>query len=309
MGATSTTDSETGCDKKVIDDALKPPVISNSKSTSNDSESDAKKTKKELENNQLNIFSSQIIKDRKSKFQCHYAKTENMDDYIYFMDWIKNQENFESAEHKIVCSRMIIPGCETPIKLDDGEKGAAEFLYNEVVLAHNLVDITFVATRWYDNVIGHIRLGRDRFTHLKNVAMEALQQDHSNFVNVFQRVKHQNKVASPSHARTQPNAYINKSYSRDIWLIGESTINTIDKRNIGKNSNNCSKSNTGTIQDANDLVKQSKFERKHVVLSVGTNDLKQNNVETCIDNLETLIENVKEKRKGGTPPHMFSVAF
>ena len=42
---------------------------------------------------------------------------------------------------------MIIHGCETPIKLDDGEKGAAEVLYNEVVLAHNLVDITFVATR------------------------------------------------------------------------------------------------------------------------------------------------------------------
>ena len=34
------------------------------------------------------------------------------------------------------------------------------------------------------------------------------------------------------------------------------------------------------------------------MLSVGTNDLKQNSVETCIDNLETLIENVKEKHKG-----------
>ena len=48
---------------------------------------------KELENNQFNIFSSQIIKDRKGKFQ-------NIDDYIYFMDWIKNQENLESAERE-----------------------------------------------------------------------------------------------------------------------------------------------------------------------------------------------------------------
>ena len=85
--------------------------------------------------------------------------------------------------------------------------------------------------------------------------------------------------------------------NRNTWIICDSTLNNVDKRKIGSN-NVASKSKASTIDESIELIETSRFSRKHIVFSVGTNDIKEGSAEDVIDRIETLIECTKAKHKG-----------
>ena len=47
--------------------------------------------------------------------------------------WIDNNPDLKSEEHQIVLARINLHGKTTPIKIDDGENDAVQYIYNDIL--------------------------------------------------------------------------------------------------------------------------------------------------------------------------------
>jgi len=124
------------------------------------------------------LFKSAPIEDRSSTFVAHFCPlaSSSTASATGRIKKLQSHPDFKSASHRIVAWRKLSNqrtlGGQTVIYVtgsdDDGEKYAGKRL--EKVLSEQDVAGTIVVARWY----GGILLGPVRFTHIENVAKDAI---------------------------------------------------------------------------------------------------------------------------------------
>lgn len=119
----------------------------------------------------LEIFSGEIISDRKSHFQPHLAAVHSQAQVGQVLRKLYENKKIANATHNMYAYRFLPEGsahvtqdCE-----DDGEDHAGgRMLHLLQILDVN--NVMVVVTRWY----GGIHLGPDRFKHINNAARQIL---------------------------------------------------------------------------------------------------------------------------------------
>ncbi|XP_037803176.1 protein IMPACT-B-like isoform X2 [Penaeus monodon] len=118
------------------------------------------------------IYSGDIISDRKSHFQPHLAAVRSTAEVNAVLRKLYQNKKVANATHNMYAYRFICEGssnlhqdCE-----DDGEDHAGGRMLHllQIVGAQNVL---VVVTRWY----GGIHLGPDRFRHINNAARQILE--------------------------------------------------------------------------------------------------------------------------------------
>ncbi|KAK7016715.1 hypothetical protein SK128_013251 [Halocaridina rubra] len=119
------------------------------------------------------IFSGEIITDRKSVFQPHLANVQSQSDVRQVLRKLKENKKIANATHNIFAYRFLPFGssCVSQDCEDDGEIHAGGRLLHllQILDAQNVI---VIVTRWY----GGIHLGPDRFKHINNAARQILDQ-------------------------------------------------------------------------------------------------------------------------------------
>lgn len=128
-----------------------------------------KRSNADITDDEPRVFASGTIEDRQSTFIAHYSPTASA-------KTLQSSPEFASASHRIAAWRkastqrtlsatkqIFSSGSD-----DDGEKYAGKRL--ELVLNDLQVQGAIVVARWYGGVL----LGPIRFTHIENVAKEAV---------------------------------------------------------------------------------------------------------------------------------------
>jgi putative IMPACT (imprinted ancient) family translation regulator len=128
-----------------------------------------KRANPSLSDEVTHVFASGTIEDRQSTFIAHFSPT-------VAVKTIQASPDFKSASHRIAAWRKAstqrtLSGGKQIFSIgsdDDGEKYAGKRL--ERVLDELKVEGAIVVARWYGGVL----LGPVRFTHIENVAKEAI---------------------------------------------------------------------------------------------------------------------------------------
>ncbi|XP_042235337.1 protein IMPACT-B-like isoform X2 [Homarus americanus] len=117
------------------------------------------------------IFSGEIISDRKSHFQPHLAGVKSQAEVRQVLRKLYENKKIANATHNMYAYRFTPEGstnvnqnCE-----DDGEIHAGGRLLHLLQIL-DAKDVLVVVTRWY----GGIHLGPDRFKHINNSARQIL---------------------------------------------------------------------------------------------------------------------------------------
>ncbi|XP_045623860.1 protein IMPACT-B isoform X1 [Procambarus clarkii] len=117
------------------------------------------------------IFSGEIISDRKSHFQPHLAAVKSQTHVRQVLRKLYENKKVANATHNMYAFRFVPEGssninqnCE-----DDGEIHAGSRLLHLLQIL-DAKDVLVVVTRWY----GGIHLGPDRFKHINNAARQIL---------------------------------------------------------------------------------------------------------------------------------------
>ncbi|KAK3879632.1 hypothetical protein Pcinc_015817 [Petrolisthes cinctipes] len=117
------------------------------------------------------VFSGEIISDRKSHFQPHLAAVNSHAQVRQVLNKLYENRKVAAATHNMYAYRLQPPGapslsqdCE-----DDGEDHAGRRLLHLLQIL-DVMNVLVVVTRWY----GGIHLGPDRFKHINNSARQIL---------------------------------------------------------------------------------------------------------------------------------------
>lgn len=119
------------------------------------------------------IFSGDIISDRKSHFQPHLAHVQSVGEVRQVLRKLKENKKIANATHNMYAYRFVPPG-STVVSQDcddDGEDHAGGRMLHllQILDAQNVL---VVVSRWF----GGILLGPDRFKHINNAARQILDQ-------------------------------------------------------------------------------------------------------------------------------------
>lgn len=132
-----------------------------------------------------NWYPSQIITDRKSRFQARHAEISGPDDVETVLGQFvaEHRSVIKNASHPhILAWRTGTPitkeGSSTPTYTnvqqgfkDNGERGAGAKLLDHLV-ARNVINKLVIVTRWY----GGSPIGLLRFRHIANCSFDSLRQ-------------------------------------------------------------------------------------------------------------------------------------
>lgn len=119
----------------------------------------------------IEIFHSDVISEKKSSFQAHFARVNSINEVNEFRSFILNDKKFKKATHNIFVYRFIGQnGLLYHDNDDDGETAAGSRLA-EMIRLMNVEGIALIVSRWF----GGILLGPDRFKYICNVARNLLE--------------------------------------------------------------------------------------------------------------------------------------
>lgn len=134
-----------------------------------------KEQKIDFYNDVPDILSGNILTDRKSVFQGHIAKVNNIEDINKVLWKLKQNKKIRQATHNMYAYRYnftksgkiyVAHDCD-----DDGETGAGAKMA-QVLDLMKCENILVVVSRWY----GGIKLGPDRFRHICNVTRDIVNE-------------------------------------------------------------------------------------------------------------------------------------
>lgn len=117
------------------------------------------------------IFSGEIISDRRSHFQPHLATVKSQAQIRQVLRKLYENKKIASATHNIYAFRFVPEGstCINQDCEDDGETHAGGRMLHLLQIL-DAKDVLVVVTRWF----GGILLGPDRFKHINNAARQIL---------------------------------------------------------------------------------------------------------------------------------------
>ncbi|XP_045125053.1 protein IMPACT-B-like isoform X2 [Portunus trituberculatus] len=117
------------------------------------------------------IFSGEIISDRKSVFQPHLAAVHCQAQVGQVLRKLYENKKIANATHNMYAYRFLADGSShvTQDCEDDGEDHAGGRMLHLLQIL-DVVNVMVVVTRWY----GGIHLGPDRFKHINNAARQIL---------------------------------------------------------------------------------------------------------------------------------------
>jgi putative IMPACT (imprinted ancient) family translation regulator len=118
------------------------------------------------------ITSTDVLKDRGSRYGFAYMQVSGKDDMRKFLSTVGQMKPFSSADHKSYAFRMVSPdGVLFEGKGDDGEAGAGLCILREL-RRENVVNCCLIVSRHFWG----IKLQNDRFKHVVNVAKIAIER-------------------------------------------------------------------------------------------------------------------------------------
>lgn len=113
-------------------------------------------------NKKITILNN-VIKDKGSKYSVSGAFIENESDVRIFLEELKKDKKIRKATHNTYAYRFFNNNKLIENKNDDGETGTGIIILNQMRSKETLNTIICV-TRWF----GGVKLGGDRFRHVKN---------------------------------------------------------------------------------------------------------------------------------------------
>ncbi len=116
-------------------------------------------------------YFEKIITDRRSVYAVSVGRVETREDIKAFLKKTKKLKNHHKATHHSWATRIARDGVMYESKNDDGETGAGQVILR-ILQKKNVVNIVVCVTRWY----GGIKLEADRFKHVQNATLFALEQ-------------------------------------------------------------------------------------------------------------------------------------
>uniref|UniRef100_A0A0N4Z1A3 RWD domain-containing protein n=1 Tax=Parastrongyloides trichosuri TaxID=131310 RepID=A0A0N4Z1A3_PARTI len=121
------------------------------------------------------VLSGDILTDRKSVFQGHIAKVNNIDDINKVLWQLKQIKKIAQATHNMYAYRYnFVKNGKTYVAHDcddDGETAAGSKMA-QVLELMKCENVLVVVSRWY----GGINLGPDRFRHICNVTRDIVNE-------------------------------------------------------------------------------------------------------------------------------------
>lgn len=111
-----------------------------------------------------------IITDRRSVYSVSIARVTKSDDIKKFLKRTKKIKNHHKATHHTWAVRISNDGVMYESKNDGGETGAAQIILR-ILQKKNMLNTIICVTRWY----GGIKLEADRFKHVQNATLYALE--------------------------------------------------------------------------------------------------------------------------------------
>ncbi|KAJ3289478.1 hypothetical protein HDU79_004014 [Rhizoclosmatium sp. JEL0117] len=123
--------------------------------------------KKQLAPRNIQIFSGEVLLDRKSRFQAHIARASSLEDVEWVLQEVKSFPKSANATHQMVAYRFASGDSNRD---DDGEGGAGDRMLH-LLERMNQTDIVAVVTRWF----GGIHLGPDRFKDITGVLKKLIE--------------------------------------------------------------------------------------------------------------------------------------
>lgn len=112
-----------------------------------------------------------IIRDRRSVYSVSIGRVENRDAIASFLKRTKKIKNHDKATHHSWAVRISHGGVIYESKNDDGETGAGNVILR-ILQKKNMLNTIVCVTRWY----GGIKLEADRFRHVQDASLYALEQ-------------------------------------------------------------------------------------------------------------------------------------
>lgn len=113
-----------------------------------------------------------IIKDRRSVYSVSVGVVMNREQIKDFIEKTKKIRNHHKATHHTWAVRIENDGVIYESKNDGGETGAGNVILH-VLQRKNMINTIVCVVRWY----GGIKLESDRFKHVQNATLFALEQD------------------------------------------------------------------------------------------------------------------------------------
>ncbi|MCD5390154.1 MAG: YigZ family protein [Candidatus Pacebacteria bacterium] len=112
-----------------------------------------------------------IITDRRSVYSVSIALVNNREQIKDFLKKTKKLKNHYKATHHTWAVRISNGGVMYESKNDGGETGAGNVILR-ILQKKNMINTVVCVTRWY----GGIKLESDRFKHVQNATLYALEQ-------------------------------------------------------------------------------------------------------------------------------------
>lgn len=116
----------------------------------------------------MEIFCSEPLVDRKSKFIAFAAHAESLEDVEYFQALLKSNKNIKIATHNVMAWRVTSPKSDSYD--DDGEHSAGGVLLF-LLQQRQIENVVLMVSRWF----GGILLGSDRFKDFCTAANDVLK--------------------------------------------------------------------------------------------------------------------------------------
>lgn len=112
----------------------------------------------------------QIIADRGSRYSVSIGYVTGREDIKQFLKDLKRRKQYAKATHNSWATRISHAGAIFETKSDDGETGAGMVILR-IMQKQDVANAVICVTRWF----GGIKLEGDRFTHLQNATMYAIE--------------------------------------------------------------------------------------------------------------------------------------
>ena len=112
-----------------------------------------------------------IIKDRGSVYSVSIGRVTSRVEIQQFMKRVRSQKGYEKATHHSLAARVSRDGVVYETKQDDGETGAGMVILR-MLQKRGVYNAVVCVTRWF----GGVKLQGDRFAHVQNATIFALDQ-------------------------------------------------------------------------------------------------------------------------------------
>ncbi|XP_020898348.1 protein IMPACT [Exaiptasia diaphana] len=121
---------------------------------------------------EFNFIHSEVIPDRKSKFQAHIAQVTSLEQVEQALAQLKTDSKIAKATYNMVAYRIYVKEKKSYLEegRDDGENEAGRRLLHLLQIS-KVEDAVVIVTRWH----GGVHIGPDRFKHINECANEVIK--------------------------------------------------------------------------------------------------------------------------------------